>query len=390
MSNTITNVLPKLLAQGLRALRENAILPQLINKSYDTLAQQKGNVINIPIPSAISARAVTPAVTYAANVDSSPTVALVTLDRWMEAPFQMNDNDMVSVMEDTMPMQASEAIKALGNDIDNYILSKSTGFFNISGTAGTAPFTTLSVAASVARKQLNKSLAPVDDRYGVIDPDAEGNLLLNSEILKFNERGDGGGIIGGGVGRKLGIDWYMDQNLTASTHTNGSALSTATATFLFNGTNAAGAKTISIIATASGTIKVGDIFGVATGVQGFYVVTADTTMVSSTTLSVSIYPGLRQAYASGATITLATVGTAAASEVYVPNLVFHRDAFAFASRPLAGISGNGSTIQSQVDPVTGIALRLEVSRQYKQTTFSYDVLYGCNVVRPEYGAIVRG
>ena len=390
MSNTITNVLPKLLAQGLRALRENAILPQLINKSYDTLAQQKGNVINIPIPSSVAARAVTPAVTFAANVDSSPTVALVTLDRWMEAPFQMNDNDMVSVMEDTMPMQASEAIKALGNDIDNYILSKSTGFYNISGTAGTAPFTTLSVAASVARKQLNKSLAPVDDRYGVIDPDAEGNLLLNSEILKFNERGDGGGIIGGGVGRKLGIDWYMDQNLTASTHTNGSALSTATATFLFNGTNAAGARTITIIATASGTIKIGDIFGVATGVQGFYVVTADTTMVSSTTLSVSIYPGLRQAYASGATITLATVGTAAASEVYVPNLVFHRDAFAFASRPLAGISGNGNTIQSQVDPVTGIALRLEVSRQYKQTTFSYDVLYGCNVVRPEYGAIVRG
>ena len=118
--------------------------------------------------------------------------------------------------------------------------------------------------------------------------------------------------------------------------------------------------------------------------------TADTTCVTATTLTLAIYPGLRQAYASGATITLATVGTAAASEVYVPNLVFHRDAFAFASRPLVGISGNGNTIQSQVDPVTGIALRLEVSRQYKQTTFSYDVLYGCNVVRPEYGAIVRG
>jgi hypothetical protein len=390
MANTITNVLPKLLAQGLRALRENAILPQLVNKSYDTLAQQKGNVINIPIPSSVAARAVTPAVTYAANVDSNPTVAQVTLDRWMEAPFQMSDNDMLSVMEDTMPMQASEAIKALGNDIDAYILSKSTGFYNISGTTGTAPFTTLSVAASVARKQLNKSIAPVDDRYGVIDPDAEGNLLLNSEILKFNERGDAGGIVGGGVGRKLGIDWYMDQNLTANTHTNGSALSTATATFLFNGTNAVGAKSISVIATTSGTILIGDIFGVATGVTGFYVVTANATMVSSTTLVLSIYPGLRQAYASGATITLATVGTSTISEVYVPNLVFHRDAFAFASRPLASIAANGNTIQSQVDPVTGIALRLEVSRQYKQTTFSYDVLYGCNVVRPEYGAIVRG
>jgi hypothetical protein len=92
----------------------------------------------------------------------------------MEAPFQMNDNDMVSVMEDTMPMQASEAIKALGNDIDAYILSKAQSFYNISGTAGTAPFTTLSVAAAAARKQLNKSLTPIDNRYGVIDQDEIG------------------------------------------------------------------------------------------------------------------------------------------------------------------------------------------------------------------------
>ena len=75
---------------------------------------------------------------------------------------------------------------------------------------------------------------------------------------------------------------------------------------------------------------------------------------------------------------------------YVPNLVFHRDCFAFASRPLQDIMGLGNSISSAVDPVTGIALRLEVSRQYKQTTFSYDILYGANVVRPELGAKIRG
>ncbi len=43
-----------------------------------------------------------------------------------------------------------------------------------------------------------------------------------------------------------------------------------------------------------------------------------------------------------------------------------------------------------VDPVSGIALRLEVSRQYKQTTFSYDILGGAQLIRPELAAIVAG
>ncbi len=133
MSNTITNVLPKLLAQGLLALRQNAIMPQLINKSYQGLAEQKGNAINIPIPSAIAARSVTPAVTFAANVDVSPTVATVTLDRWMEAPFQLSDSDMANVMVGTIPMQASEAIKSLANDIDTFSIGKHTGIFGIVG-----------------------------------------------------------------------------------------------------------------------------------------------------------------------------------------------------------------------------------------------------------------
>lgn len=388
MANTITNVLPKLLAQGLRALRQNAVLPQLVNKSYDQLAQQKGAVINIPIPSAIAARAVTPAVTYAANVDSSPGVAQVTLDRWMEAPFQLHDNDIVSAMNDMIPMQASEAIKALGNDIDAYILSKAKGFYNISGVTGTAPFTTLNAAAMAARKQLNIALAPVNDRYGVIDPDAESLLLQNSEVLKFSERGDQGGIIEGSVGKKLGVEWFMNQNLTANTYTGGSAWTTTTNIWANDAAVTLGVVSGNFITTHSGTIQAGDIFGFATGVVGYYVVTATTTAVSSTTLALSFYPPARKTYAAGSTMTL--VGLVTSTEAYVPNLMFHRDAFAFASRPLAGISGYGNEMISQVDPVTGIALRLEVSRQYKQTTFSYDVLYGCNVVRPEFGAKIRG
>jgi hypothetical protein len=385
MANTITNVTPKLLAMGLMALRENAILPQLVNKSYGALAQQRGNVINVPIPSAITARSVTPALLYATNVDSAPTVANVTLDRWMEAPFQLSDNDLVSVMDGVIPMQASEAIKALGNDIDTYILGKHTGIFSATGVAGTTPFNTSLTAAANARKLLNKTLAPVNDRYGVVDPDAEGNFLLNTQILQAEQRGDQGGIVNGLIGTKLGIQWHMDQNLTANTFTPGTAA--VVSSWTFDGSNAAGATTAAVVFTGSGTIKVGDIFALTAGGLG-YVITAAATMATGVTQAIAFYPGLRTAVATGSALVVSD--NVSGVTAYVPNLVFHRDAFAFASRPLQDIQGLGNSISTAVDPVTGIALRLEVSRQYKQTTFSYDILYGANLIRPELAAKIRG
>src|SRR5262245_21177637 len=108
MANTLTNYLPRVLAMGLEALRQNAVMPRLVNRSLDSKAAGPGNVINVPIPSAIAARTVTPAVSFAANVDFSPTNAAVTLDFWKEAPFQMSDNDFLSVENGVIPMQASE------------------------------------------------------------------------------------------------------------------------------------------------------------------------------------------------------------------------------------------------------------------------------------------
>jgi hypothetical protein len=384
VANTITEVLPKMLAQGLLALRENAVMPRLVNRDLENIAAQKGNVINVPIPSAIAARDITAAEAMNSNVDSAPTVALVTLDFWKEAPFHLSDKDVLSVMEGTVPMQASEAIKSLGNAIDAYILGKHTGIFGAVGTPGTTPFATLISAAADARKLLNKQLAPMNDRRGVLDPDAESNFLQLSNVLQTDQRGDQGGIVAGSIGTKLGIDWYMDQNVTS--FTPGTAMTTASAAWTNNASIAAGATSADFIASNSGTLKVGDIFYFATGVVGGYVVTAATTMVTSTTLAISFYPPARQAYSANSTVTIG----GAAGTAYVVNLAFHRDAFAWASRPLLDIQGLGNALISASDPITGVALRLEVSRQYKQTTFSYDVLGGANLVRRELAVKIRG
>ena len=274
MANTITEVLPKLLAQGLMALRQQSIMPRLVNRSLESMAAQKGAVINVPIPSAISARDITPAVTLNSNQDVSPTSVAVTLDFWKEASFHLSDSDMLSVMDGHIPMQASEAIKSLANAVDEYILGKHVRFFGAVGTAGTTPFNASLTAAAQARTVLNKQLAPNDDRRAVVDPDAEEKLLLNTQVLQFDQRGDAQGIINGSIGRKLGFDWYMDQNI--STYTPGTAWTTG---WTFDGSNAAGVKTAAVVFTSSGTVKIGDIFYLTNGGLG-YVITANTTAVT--------------------------------------------------------------------------------------------------------------
>jgi hypothetical protein len=75
---------------------------------------------------------------------------------------------------------------------------------------------------------------------------------------------------------------------------------------------------------------------------------------------------------------------------HVVNLAFHRDAFAFVSRPLQSSSANIEEMMSVVDPTSGVAIRLEVVRQNKQMLFDFDVLYGAACVRPELAARMAG
>lgn len=376
MSNTITYVVPQLLAQGLMALRQQAIMPRLVNRSYDTMAAQPGNVINVPVPSAISARTVTPAVTVATNQDFSPTSVALTLDFWREASFQLSDSDIKSVMDGVIPMQASEAIKALANAVDSYILGKYVGVYGAVGTAGTTPFASAITVAAQARTKLNAMLAPPDSRFAVLNPDAEGNLLTLSNIIQFDQRGDQGGIINGSIGTKLGVAWYMDQNIP--THTAGTAWVTG---WTADVSSTVGVATIALLnGTATGSIAIGDLFTIA-GASQQYVVTAAATVASSAA-TVYFQPALVSAVATGAAITVVAS--------HAVNLMAHRDAFAWASRPLADIEGLGSQVMSQVDPVSGIALRLEVSRQYKQTTYSYDILGGAALIRPKLACRIMG
>ena len=59
--------------------------------------------------------------------------------------------------------------------------------------------------------------------------------------------------------------------------------------------------------------------------------------------------------------------------------------------PASGLEqGVGSRMMSVSDPETGLSLRLEVTRQYKQTMWEFDILWGVKLVRPELVVAIHG
>ncbi|MFT6557716.1 MAG: hypothetical protein ACJAYR_001580, partial [Sneathiella sp.] len=59
MSNDVSAVMPKILARGLMSLREQAIMPRLVNGNYSSYAAEKGDTIDVPIPADLTAENVT-------------------------------------------------------------------------------------------------------------------------------------------------------------------------------------------------------------------------------------------------------------------------------------------------------------------------------------------
>lgn len=385
-SNTITKVIPKILAQGMMTLRQNCITPRLVANMTTAIAGKKGSTIDVPIPSAITAIDVTPAATAPDSGALNPDTVPVVLDKWKEAAFDLSDSEYEQVMDGTIPMQAEEAVKAICNAVDASILALYTQFFGFFGTAGATPFANVDTGVTDAvgiRKVLNNNLAPMDPRNVVLNPDAEANALAMKQFADMTFSGSVAAMRDGQLNRKLGMDWWMNQNVPIHVR---NALGAGALTV--NGVNALGATTVSIAkgSGANWSAKKGDLITIAhggtTGTKQ-YVINADVTVVQAANTNVTIYPGL----------VVATVGAEAVTSIdtHVVNLAFHRDAIAFANRPLLTVpEGLGALSLSQVDPVSGLALRVEVTRQHKRTRWSYDFLWGVAVPRRELGARLLG
>lgn len=385
MANDLTNLLPKVLAMGLLSLRRQALLPQMVNADYGTEAKQKGDVINVPGPVSGAVRDVTPSHLPASSQDLTPGNIQITLNQWKEFPFFLTDKDRVQIdsQKGFIPMAVSEGMKQIANTADSYVHSFYKDVYGFVGTAGTTPFTSAAVdypsnEAIKARTALNNQLAPVNDRRLILNPDAEGMALSVPAIADVEKTGDQGPKIEGMLGKKYGFQWGMSQSI--GSHTKGTA-----GTIVVTASTAVGASTIGLAASTPGTILIGDIFTLANSTQT-YVSLTSANLVSTAATNIDIRPAVVSTIAGGTALTL--------KNSHVVNLAFTPGCFTFATRPLADANSDANELGSRVvmatDPVSGLSLRLEVTRQHKQTNWSFDHLYGGRCVRPDFGVRVAG
>lgn len=382
MSNVITAIVPKILAKGLITLRETCVMPQLVNSDYSAEARKFGTTIDVPIPQAQTVTDVTPSNTPPAPASKTMETVQIPLDKWKKTDFHLTDKEMreIDLNQSFYPMQVAESARALANKVNSDILANYIGIYGYVGTAGTTPFATTTAAATDARKTLARQLCPKSLRSFVLDADAEANALSLAAFQDVDKAGTDITKLEGEIGRKFGMNFYMEDSLP--THTKGAATA---GTIALDDTvaRAVGLKTLHMDGF---TVKpsAGDVFTIAGDTQT-YTVISSTTLVG-TDSDVTFEPGLKVA-----------IPAADGNEVvtwkasHVVNLAFHRDAFAFANRGVDGsLFTGGNVIMQMQDPKTGLVLAVEVSRQYKQTVWEFSMLYGSKLVRAEFGCRVAG
>jgi P22 coat protein - gene protein 5 len=379
MPNNLDAVIPRVLSIGLQTLRETAVMPRLMRTDFGKDAMEKGKSVDVPTSSAMTATDVTPSDVTTAGQDLIPAFVPIQLNNWKEAKFTLNDQEFEQIAEGYIPLQIQEGARALALVLDSTALSLYRDVPGFAGLAGVTPFQNGQTIANPdvrydlgasrdARKVLNRQLCPMDNRKIVLDVDAEANATAIAQFANAQASADPNVITNGQIGRKQGFDWYMDQ--VVPRHITG-----ATGTYLVGTAAIAGATTLTVN-TGAGVPAYGDVFTIAGQLQPY------TLRAGSTTTNFIISPPLRAPVPANSLITFVAS--------HVANLAFNPGAFGLVMRPLDDAVTVGSIVETFIDDKTGIPLRLEISRQNKRTTWSFDILFGCATIRREMACRILG
>lgn len=266
--------------------------------------------------------------------------------------------------------------------------------YNSVGTAGSTVFDTDQMLQ--ASEVMQRFLTPVRDQYALLNAaarrsaiNARKGLFQSSEEIKEQYKS-------GYMGQADGFE-YMSNSLLP-THTRGTQATTgATVTTTLS---TQGIASVNITGTSGGTLKVGDVFTIASvfavhpvtkvvypNLQQFTVTadnTASGTAYTGVTFSPAIYTtGGRQNVDSFPQGSAAIIFVGAISTGYQQNLAYNKSAFRFISVPLVMPDGVDMVAQETVNGMT-----VRILRDYVPTTdkmiLRADILYGFVAVRPEW------
>jgi hypothetical protein len=388
--------------KALEILENNLVITRNVNRQYDDSYAVEGAKIGTTLRIRLPDRALVTDGAALQVQDDNEQFTTLTVASQKHIGVNFTTAEMTMQLDDFAERVLKPRISQLASSIDADVANSFNSIYQSVGTPGTTPGTSLVLLQ--AQQKLNEAAAGMSPRYATVNPAANAALVEGMKGL-FNpvstiSKQFKSGLMGEGI---LGYD-ELAMSQSIKQFTTGSR----TGTITVNGTvSTQGQATITLNGTTGNTLKKGDVFTIAnvfavnpqtresTGSLQQFVVTEDITAAASAFTNVKIAPAI---YTSGnalATVDSFPQNSAAvtflggASSQYPQNLVYHRDAIAFATADL--LLPQGVDMASR-QVHNGVSMR--VVRQYDinndRMPCRIDVLYGYSVIRPQMAVRLWG
>ena len=209
MANTFLT--PDIIArEALMILRNNAVMANLVHRDYSSeFVDAVGDTITIRKPASFEAKEFNGAITVQDVTENSVPVKM---DKHLDVSFAVTSKQMTLDIEEFSRQLLVPAMQAFQDKIDSYILDLAKN--------ATQKVTASGVVQSDivdARAFLTKAGAPLTERNFVYGTETEADLLKTDLFVSAEKVGDEGTALReASLGRKFGMDFYVDQNADAA------------------------------------------------------------------------------------------------------------------------------------------------------------------------------
>ena len=390
MSNTFFSI-DMITREALKLAHEKASFLGTINRQFDsswTSEGASGSTLRIRLPSQYTRTQGSRVMDIQDSEQQKTTLVRSTQDhvdmRYNSAEFT-NDLDGFNAFS---KLHLEPAMAALVSGIESDVLQGvSKLVYNVAGTAGTPPADLAAVGA--ARAKLNQNLAPKDgNRFIQMDSVTMGGLVnglkgLFQDSAQIKEQ-----YREGMIGRTAMADFYENERTWAMT--NGTDVTTVTLdTYTVTEGDADLTVTGFATPTAGMVFTLAGVYDVHPETKAAYAHLKQFVILAGSTSTNILYSpaiystGPKQNVSALPATTAALVFVGAASTAYQQNLMYHKDAFTFATAELPLMGGSDRCVRKTYD---GLSLRVWQQSDIRNDELltRIDILYGYAALRPQW------
>lgn len=363
MSNTLLT--PSIIAkESIMVLQNNMVFSNLVHKDFSSEFANVGDTITVRKPATFTAEEWNGSTITVQNATEGSVP--VKMDKVIDVSFAVTSKDLALNIQSFSEQFIAPAMRAHAQYLDAMLAGLYLDipyFGTVAGTPAISDFAALG-------KIMNINKVPMAGRNLVLDPVTYAKYVVLDQVINADKSGSTAALREANMGKILGFDTYLDQNI--KTHTAGAG----TVAIDNTGGYAAGTSAIHVDGVTTALVP-GDLLTI--GGNQHVVVTAGA--LATADQDITIYPALLASVANDASVTLQASGIA--------NLAFHRNAFALVTRPLSAPAG---AAKAETIAFNGIGCRVvyDYNMNTKTDTISIDLLCGVKTLTPELACRLVG